>query len=78
MSEREPFDGILASLHEAALDRRHWSSATALIDDALRTHGSSLVCGDGDGWSSAQPDSIRRLLPPIRQTVRVQHALDRR
>ena len=30
---------------------------------------------DGDGWSSAQLDSIRRLLPPIRQTVRVQQAL---
>ena len=177
MSERDAFDGILASLHEAALDRRHWSSATKLIDDALRTHGSSMVCGDGDSeddirihfawafvggqrdrqlereyfriyyplderaprlrrlpdsrlfhmtdlysdaelktsrtynevlacgqagnginvrldgpdgsrivwvvndpldgddWSSAQLDSIRRLLPPIRQTVRVQQAL---
>ena len=30
---------------------------------------------DGDGWSSAQLDSIRRLLPHIRQVVRVQHAL---
>ena len=30
---------------------------------------------DGDGWSSAQLDSIRRLLPHIRQTVRVQQAL---
>ena len=177
MSERDAFDGILASLHEAALDRRRWSSATALIDEALGTHGSSMVCGDGDseedirihfawffvhgqrarklereyfrtyyplderaprlrrlpdsrlfhmtdlysdaelktsrtynellprghvcnginvrldgpegsrivwvvndpldgdGWSSAQLDSIRRLLPAIRQTVRVQQAL---
>ncbi len=48
MSEREAFDAILASLHETALDRAHWSSATALIDDALRTHGSSMVFGDGD------------------------------
>ena len=48
MSEREVFDTILASLHETALDRAHWSSATALIDDALRTHGSSMVFGDGD------------------------------
>ena len=31
---------------------------------------------DGDGWSSAQLDSVRRLLPHIRQTVRVQQALD--
>ena len=177
MSERDAFDGILASLHEAALDHRRWSSATALIDEALGTHGSSMVCGDGDseedirihfawffvhgqrarklereyfrtyyplderaprlrrlpdsrlfhmtdlysdaelktsrtynellprghvcnginvrldgpegsrivwvvndpldgdGWSSAQLDSIRRLLPAIRQTVRVQQAL---
>ena len=30
---------------------------------------------DGDGWSSAQLDSIRRLLPHIRQTMRVQQTL---
>ena len=48
MSEREAFDAILASLYETALDRAHWSSATALIDDALGTHGSSMVFGDGD------------------------------
>jgi len=30
---------------------------------------------DGDGWSSAQCDSIRRLLPHIRQTVHVQQTL---
>ena len=54
MSERAAFDGILASLHEAALDRRYWSSATALIDDALRTHGSSMVCGDGDSEEDIQ------------------------
>ena len=178
MSEREAFDRILASLHEAALDRERWSTAAGLIDDALRTHGSSMTFGggppdenarvyfawcimrgerhrelerayfgqyfrhdervprvqhlpdsqlfhntqlyteqemktsatynelliphhaanavtvrldgpngtriawaindplDGDGWSSAQLDSIRRLLPHIRQTVCVQQALD--
>ena len=32
---------------------------------------------DGDGWSSAQRDSIRRLLPHIRQTVHVQQTLGR-
>ena len=48
MSEREAFDHILASLHEAALDRDRWSAATALIDDTLRAHGSSMVFGDGD------------------------------
>ena len=177
MSEQEAFERILASLHEAALDRAHWSTASALIDDILRVHGSSMVFGDGgseediriyfawsffrgqrhreierdyfenyytvdervprlrhlpdsrlchitelyteeelktsaaynellarghvrssinvrldgpngsrivwvvndpvdgDSWSSAQLDSIRRLLPHIRQTVRVQQAL---
>ena len=48
MSEREAFERILASLHEAALDRAHWSTASALIDDILRAHGSSMVFGDGD------------------------------
>ena len=47
MSEREAFDRILASLHEVALDHDHWSTATALIDQALLTHGSSMVVGDG-------------------------------
>ena len=177
MSEGGAFDRILASLHEAALDVAHWSTASALIDEAFGTHGSSMVFGDGrseediqinfawsyfrgqrhrelerdyfenyyplderaprlrhlpdselfhitdlyteeelktsaaynellargharnsinvrldgpnasrivwvvndpvdgDNWSSAQLDSIRRLLPHIRQTVRVQQAL---
>ena len=177
MSEREAFDRILAALHDAALDRANWPTATALIDEALGAHGSSMAFGDGssdediriyfswyffrgqrhrdlereyyevyypldervprvrhlpdsqlfhttdllteeelktsatynemlvrghtqngihvrldgpngsriiwvvndpvggDGWSSAQLESIRRLLPHIRQTVRVQQAL---
>ena len=48
MSEGEAFERILASLHEAALDRAQWSTASALIDEALGTHGSSMVFGDGD------------------------------
>ena len=47
MSERESFERILASLHEAVLDRAHWLTASALIDEALGTHGSSLTFGDG-------------------------------
>ena len=47
MSEREAFDRILASLHEVALDHAQWSSATSLIDDTLRAHGSSMIFGDG-------------------------------
>ena len=47
MSEGAAFECILASLHEVALDAAHWSSATALIDEALQAHGSSMVFGDG-------------------------------
>ena len=42
MSEREAFERILASLYDAALDDTNWSTASALIDDALHTHGNSL------------------------------------
>ena len=42
MSEREAFEHILASLHEAALDDTRWSTASALIDDFLGAHGNSL------------------------------------
>ena len=178
-TELNAFERILASLHGAALDPARWPGASALIDEALGTHGSTLACGDGgeeegyrtnfmwiyhhgerrqdlerlwletfyhrderiprlrglpfnrlfhiadlyteeerktsepynalrtlahagnaidvrlegpggsrilweindpldgDGWSSAQRDSIRRLLPHIRQTVRVQQTLAR-
>ena len=48
MSEGETFERILGSLHEAALDRTRWPRASALIDEALRTHGSTLACGDGE------------------------------
>ena len=48
MSESDAFERILASLHEVALDDARWSSATALIDGALGTHGSSMAFGDGD------------------------------
>ena len=51
MSEREAFDRILVSLHDVALDPAHWSPATALIDEALRAHGSSMVFGAGTSRS---------------------------
>ena len=47
MSEQEAFERILASLHEAALDRAHWATASALIEEALGAHGSSMAFGDG-------------------------------
>ena len=48
MSEHEAYERIVASLHEVALDHTRWSGATALIDEALRVHGSAMVFGDGD------------------------------
>ena len=43
-----PFDRILASLHEVALDYSRWPAASALIDEALGTHGSTMLFADGD------------------------------
>ena len=47
-SELNAFERILAALHEAALDPACWPGASALIDEALGTHGSTLACGDGE------------------------------
>ena len=46
MSERETFERILALLHEAALDDMRFSTASALIDEALHVHGNSLAFAD--------------------------------
>ena len=54
MSEREAFERILASLHEAALDDTHWLTASALIDDALHAHGNSLAFADIHSGSDTQ------------------------
>ena len=46
MINQEAFERILASMHEAALDDSRWSSASALIDDALGVHGNCLAFAD--------------------------------
>ena len=48
MSERDAFERIVASLHAAALDPGRWPGASALIDETLGTHGSSVALGDGE------------------------------
>ena len=48
MSEHDAFKRIVAALHEAALDSARWLGASALIDEALGTHGSSVALGDGE------------------------------
>ena len=47
MGERDAFDRILGSLHEAALDEARFPAASALIDKALGAKGNSLVFGAG-------------------------------
>ena len=46
--ELNAFERILASLHDAALDPARWPTASAMIDEALGTHGNTLACGDGE------------------------------
>lgn len=48
----DPFDAIVAALHEAALNDGHWPRALALVDAACEMHGSYLAVLAGDGrWS---------------------------
>ncbi|MCY4405335.1 MAG: LuxR C-terminal-related transcriptional regulator [Rhodospirillaceae bacterium] len=54
MSQQEPFDRIVAALHDAALDDSGWSATAALIDDACRTKGNILVYGDGQAQDEAE------------------------
>ena len=84
MSEREAFNRILASLHEVALDHAQWSSATALIDDTLRAHGSSMIFGDGRSeediqiyfaWSFFRGQRCREL---ERDYLKIYYPLDER
>ena len=47
MSERDVFDRVVASLHEASLDDARWPATSCLIDDVLRAGGNSLGFGAG-------------------------------
>ena len=84
MSERRAFDRILASLHEATLDDTHWPVASALIDDAFRAKGNSLVFGRGRTEEGVQIFSARffrggeRLRESEREYFDLYHAADER
>lgn len=54
MGQGDPLDGILMSLHEAALDDQHWLTTSRLIDEACRTKGNSLVFGERRVQDDAQ------------------------
>ena len=47
MDNREAFDRIVESFHEAMLDDRRWPSTSARIDDACGLTGSGLLFVDG-------------------------------
>ena len=49
MNPREQFERCLDSLREAALDKGRWPAASARIDEACGTKGSSLVVGERSG-----------------------------
>ncbi|MCY4420382.1 MAG: hypothetical protein OXC42_03920, partial [Gammaproteobacteria bacterium] len=49
MNLDDSFEQILASLHRAARDDDHWSTTSALIDEACGLRGNFLVIGEGDG-----------------------------
>ena len=84
MSERRAFDRVLASLHEATLDDTHWPVASALIDDAFRAKGNSLVFGRGRTEEGVQIFSARffrggeRLRESEREYFGVYHPVDER
>ena len=47
MSDRDAFERILASLHDAMLDDRHWPATSALIDEVCGSMGNVLFVGEG-------------------------------
>ena len=47
MSERDAFDRILASVHDATLDETRWPATSALIDEACGLTGNGLMVGEG-------------------------------
>ena len=50
-SRQDPFDRILASLHEAALDPLKWPAATGLIEEACGITGNCLAVCRGPGMT---------------------------
>ena len=47
MSDYDAFGRILASLYDAMLDDSHWSSTSALIDEACGLTGNTILVGEG-------------------------------
>ena len=47
MSDKDAFERIMASLHDAMLDDSRWPAASALIDEACGLSGNRLMVGGG-------------------------------
>ena len=47
MSDRDAFEHILATLHDAMLDDARWPAVSALIDEACGIKGNDLLVGEG-------------------------------
>ena len=76
----DPFDRIVASLHDATLDETRWQATSRLIQETCGITGPQLLSVAGrpnqsHGGRSAQVEMIQRLLPHIRQFLRVREAL---
>ena len=54
MSQQDAFERIVASLNEAPFDDARWLATSALIDDACRMKGNSLVHGEGDSHEDVE------------------------
>ena len=54
MKDEASFQGILASLHDAALDPARWLGFSALVDEALGVYGTSMLFGDGETAEDAR------------------------
>ncbi|MCY4488964.1 MAG: LuxR C-terminal-related transcriptional regulator [Deltaproteobacteria bacterium] len=72
MINHETFERILSSMHEAALDDRRWSAASALIDDALGVHGHCLAVVD-----FSCPENLQVYLAEFCYRGRQDHELER-
>ena len=47
MSDRNGFERVLGSLHDAMLDDAHWPATSALVDEACGLTGNTLMVGEG-------------------------------
>ena len=76
MSKLDRFDRIVESLHAATLDETCWRATSMLIQETCGITATQLLTVAGrpnrsHGWRSDQVEMIQRLLPHIRQFVRV-------